>query len=77
MNKLISLPFSCCPFCESTEGVYTKIVIYGMRRIFRYDGTTEDVTNNMYEGRGSSLYCLTCNRLIGSTQLLEKEKENK
>ena len=77
MNKLVSLPFSCCPFCESTEGVYTKIVIYGMRRIFRYDGSSEDVTDNIYEGRGTSLYCLTCNRLIESTQLLEKEKENK
>lgn len=53
-----------CPNCQSTKGLYTKVTIYGLRRIHHFDRSIEEDKRWMHESKAISLYCLECNRLV-------------
>lgn len=62
------MKFDKCPHCGSTEGVYTKTNLTGVRYNMNFDGSEGD-NRDMYDNAekvtaGRMVYCQSCNKTI-------------
>ena len=53
-----------CPHCGSKKGLYSKYVLYGLRRYYDFDGSCEDNMDLTYQKGGEVLYCQNCDKVI-------------
>lgn len=74
-------PISCCPYCGSKEGIFTKTTMVNVPYYIGFGGE-EQFNGEMYDNaeahrNGLIAYCQNCERPICRMSTLEKQWEAK
>lgn len=70
-------PITCCPYCGSTKGVYTRTTLINVPYCIGFDGGKQ-YNGEMYdnaEGQkgGAIAYCQDCGKIVCRMSTLEKQ----
>ena len=70
-------PISCCPYCGSKAGIYTKVTLVNVPFRMGFHGEAQynwEMYDNLERQMGGMLaYCQSCGRLICRMRTLERQ----
>lgn len=70
-------PITCCPYCGSAAGIYTRTTFVNVPYHMGFDGSERD-NSDMYDQAerllgGQTAYCQACGRAICRLSTLKKQ----